>query len=131
MSTRIQAPTLQTTQIAEPSGHEAKAKENAKKAGRDFEAILLRQMLGTSKVAGKGGYSDMAVESLATSITAAGGLGMGRAIEDALSAHTHIAAPGLPGVGKAPLTDPEKKISMKVTKAPQDSLTTAVRKKAE
>jgi Rod binding domain-containing protein len=102
VSFKIQAPPLQATQ-AEPTAQEAKAKENAQKAGRDFEAILLRQMLTSAKVAGKGGYSDMAIESLATSITSAGGLGMGRAIEDALSAHkAHIAAPPLAAPAEPP-----------------------------
>ncbi|HVH43896.1 MAG TPA: hypothetical protein VM925_16195 [Labilithrix sp.] len=91
MSFRIQAP-AQTAQLIgaakTEAPTEAKAKEDAAKVGRDFEAILVRQMLSSTKVAGKGGgYADMAIESLATSITSAGGLGMGRAIEQALSAH--------------------------------------------
>jgi Rod binding domain-containing protein len=72
------------------------ASENAKKVGRDFEAILVRQMLSSTHVAGRGGgYSDMAVESLASSISAAGGLGMSRIIEQALSRASHPAAPSM------------------------------------
>jgi Rod binding domain-containing protein len=64
--------------------------------GRDFEAILVRQMLTQTKVAGKGGgYADMAVEALASSISAAGGLGMSQAIADSLSAHAHRSPPVL------------------------------------
>jgi hypothetical protein len=64
--------------------------EEIAKVGAEFEAILVRQLLAQTKVAGKGGYADMAVESLATSISSAGGLGMSRAIRDALS-RTHMA----------------------------------------
>ncbi len=96
MSFRIQAPP--TTALARTeSSSETKTKEDAAKVGREFEAIFVRQMLSNTKVAGKGGgYADMAVEALATSITAAGGLGMGRAIEQALSAHTAEVRPGAP-----------------------------------
>jgi Rod binding domain-containing protein len=88
---KIQAPPLAmtTVQAAKPAtttDAAAKKKEEHAKVGRDFEAILVRQMLTQAKVAGKsGGYADMAVESLATSVTSAGGLGMGRAIEDTLN----------------------------------------------
>ncbi len=86
---KIAAPPAPPT-IAAPSPEGATAKRSEKdevgKVARDFEAILLRQMLDHAHVAGKGGgYADMAVEALATSIGAAGGLGMGRAIEAALS----------------------------------------------
>lgn len=97
MTIKIQAPP-QATQFAATKETSAadKAKADVAKVGRDFEAILVRQMLTSTKVAGKaGGYADMAVESLATSITAAGGLGMGRAIEQALSAHNAPPAAGL------------------------------------
>ena len=73
-----------------------KAAADAAKVGRDFEAILVRQMLSQVKVAGKGGYADMAVESLAASVTAAGGLGLGRTIEQALTRVTHGDGPATP-----------------------------------
>jgi Rod binding domain-containing protein len=89
MSIRIQLPPATAALARSESSPEAKAKEDTAKVGREFEAIFVRQMLSSAKIAGKGGgYADMAVESLATSITAGGGLGMGRAIEQALSAHT-------------------------------------------
>lgn len=68
-----------------------KAKADADKVGRDFEAILVRQMLAKANVAGKSGYADMAIEGLATSITSAGGLGLGKVISDQLQAHDHHA----------------------------------------
>lgn len=69
----------------------AKSKADAEKVGRDFEAIMLRQMLAKANVAGKSGYADMAVEGLASSISAAGGLGLGKIIAEQLQAHDHHA----------------------------------------
>ncbi len=54
-----------------------------------FEAILLRQMLASAKVAGKGSYSDMGTEALAGAVSKAGGLGLGRAIEQAIGQSHH------------------------------------------
>ena len=92
MSFRIQSPpqgapaapaAIEDLEAGKPE--DTKAKDDTAKVGREFEAIFVRQMLTSTKVAGKsGGYADMAVEALASSITAAGGLGMGRAIEQAL-----------------------------------------------
>jgi len=98
MSFRIQSPPqppiVTTSETTSPA---ARAKDDAAKVGREFEAIFVRQMLASTKVAGRGGgYADMAVEALASSITAAGGLGMGRAIEQALSAHTGAPQPAVP-----------------------------------
>ena len=69
---------------AEPA---AKAKETSadiKQAAAAFEAILVRQMLASASVAGKGNYADMGVEALATAVTQGGGLGLGHAIEHAI-----------------------------------------------
>ena len=99
-SFKIMAPPLQQTiqqaQSAlagklEKDDGVAKAKADADKVGRDFEAILVRQMLSKANIAGKGGYSDMAIEGLATSITSAGGLGLGKVISEQLQAHDHKA----------------------------------------
>lgn len=89
MSIKIETPPA--THRAAPSTA-AKSQEDAAKVGHDFEAILVRQMLSHMKIAGKGGgYADMAVEALATSISQAGGLGMGRIIERALSgSHSQV-----------------------------------------
>lgn len=57
------------------------------KAGKEFEAIFVRQMLGSAAVAGKGGFAEMGVEALANAVTAGGGLGLGRAIADSLDHH--------------------------------------------
>jgi Rod binding domain-containing protein len=96
MSMRIQAPPppLPASKAEATSG--AKGAQDAAKVGRDFEAILVRQMLSNTHVAGKGGgYSDMAVEALASSISAAGGLGLSHVIEQALSRASHPAAPSM------------------------------------
>ena len=123
MSVKIQTPptagavTGATTTAAAISseGAEKKAHEDAAKVGRDFEAILVRQMLGQAKVAGKGGYADMAVESLAASVTQAGGLGMGRAIEEALTSHRRHVSAGA------------KLVTEKSTEEAQDPAPTSVR----
>jgi len=88
VSIRIQPPPQSAAATA--ATDETKAKDDAAKVARDFEAILVRQMLSSTKVAGKGGgYADMAVEALAASIASAGGLGMSHAIEQAISAAQH------------------------------------------
>jgi hypothetical protein len=55
-----------------------------KEAGLQFEAIFVRQMLGSAGVAGHGGFAEMAVDAVATAVTAAGGLGLGRAIAQSI-----------------------------------------------
>lgn len=65
-----------------------KSKE-IREAADAFEAILLRQMLASAKVAGKGSYSDMGTEALAGAVSKAGGLGLGRAIEQAIGQSHH------------------------------------------
>jgi Rod binding domain-containing protein len=56
-------------------------------AARDFESVLVRQLLKASKVGGesKGGYGDMAVDALADGVEKGGGLGLAQCIETALS----------------------------------------------
>ena len=68
--------------------------KDIKKAAAQFEAILVRQMLQSASVAGKGSYADMGVEALSTAVTSGGGLGLGRAIEHAVGkAHPHASVP--------------------------------------
>lgn len=82
MSLRVQPAQADIT--AEPA---SKHRQDVAKVSREFEAILVRQMLGRANVAGKGGgYADMAVEALSSAVAAAGGLGLAQAIELALSA---------------------------------------------
>ena len=60
----------------------------------EFEAMLLRQLLSASKVGSDaGGYSEMAVDALATGISQAGGIGLTRHLEAALGGQT------MPGTG--------------------------------
>lgn len=52
----------------------------------EFEALMLRQLLHTAHVAGNAGpYGDMAVDSLASGISQAGGIGLTAQIEAMLS----------------------------------------------
>jgi Rod binding domain-containing protein len=64
----------------------AKAAAEMKQAAAAFEAILVRQMLASAQVAGKGSYADMGVEALSTAVQQGGGLGLGHAIERAIGA---------------------------------------------
>lgn len=127
MSIRIQTPPLPAAvQSSSQAGASSESKEKADvaKVGREFEAIFVRQMLASTKVAGKGGgYADMAVEALASSITAAGGLGMGRAIEQALGAHTVALHPQASGAGM-----PTDAATKKSAEAPQVPPGPAVRR---
>jgi|GEM_PF-1347947 len=66
----------------------------------EFEAMLLRQLLHTSKMGGGGSYGDMAVDALATGISDAGGIGLTRQLEAVLAGQMGAragAAPGAPG----------------------------------
>ncbi|MBX3228854.1 MAG: hypothetical protein KIT84_42015 [Labilithrix sp.] len=85
MSFKVQAPPLAQNVQQTKDTSDAKKAEDAKKVGRDFEAILVRQMLSNVHVGGKGGYGDMASEAFASAVTAGGGLGFGRMIADQLA----------------------------------------------
>lgn len=69
---------------ADPTAKAKETAEDIKKAAAAFEAILVRQMLASASVAGKGSYADMGVEALSTAVTQGGGLGLGHAIEQAI-----------------------------------------------
>lgn len=81
---KIQAPPL-AQNVTETK--DAKKREDAKKVGQDFEAILVRQMLAQTNIGGKGGYADMATEALSSAVTKGGGLGLGKIIEQQLAPH--------------------------------------------
>lgn len=69
---------------APPTAAEKK-KSDLEKAGREFEAIFVRSMLKSSPIAGKGDvYGDMAVDAMATSVTAGKGLGLADLIRKAV-----------------------------------------------
>lgn len=101
MSVKVQAPPLaqniKETKGADkaPSADDVKKTEDAAKVGRDFEAILVRQMLAKTNIGGKGGYGDMASEAFASAVTAGGGLGFGKVIADQLAPH-HASTTAVP-----------------------------------
>jgi len=80
---------------AEQAGAPTKAEKDAGRVGAEFEAILVRHMLASSAMGGKGGYADMAVEAMASAISSGGGLGLGHAISQALGP-AHKVAEALP-----------------------------------
>jgi Rod binding domain-containing protein len=82
------SPTSPTSQVGQP-----KASEHAEKlhrAAQEFESLLIKQLLSAAKMGGqaKGGYADMGVDALATGVEKAGGLGLARRLEEAISPHT-------------------------------------------
>ena len=78
-----------------PSSSEAKATSDRKKVSQQFEAILVRQLLGKTMTSMMGSsakdstagsvYGDMVTDSLAQQLTAGPGLGLGRMIEKQLT----------------------------------------------
>ena len=72
---------------------EAKKKADLEKAAAGFEQIMVKNMLATARVAGKGEYADMGVDAMSRAVSAGGGLGLASAIEKAIGQHNHAAAP--------------------------------------
>ena len=78
----------------EPSAPANTAAADRKKVSQQFEAILVRQLLGKTMTSMLGGsqdstagsvYGDMITDSLAQQLTAGPGLGLGRMIEKQLT----------------------------------------------
>lgn len=66
---------------------DSSARRELERAAKELEGVFIRQLLEASqigKTAGKGGYGPMIVDSLASAISDAGGLGMAGRIRDAL-----------------------------------------------
>jgi Rod binding domain-containing protein len=81
------------TPVETGAAPQAEPKDQARiaQAARDFEAVLLRRMLGalekaTQMQSGKGGsmYGSMIVDAMADAISKSGGLGMAKVIEASL-----------------------------------------------
>lgn len=88
MTTPIQP--LTTSPSLATAARAANTDERTRKvqsAARDFETILVKQLLAAAKMGGdgKGGYGDMAVDALADGIEKGGGLGLTDQIARALS----------------------------------------------
>lgn len=90
--------------VARPvPGSEDAAAADRKKVSQQFEAILVRQLLGKTmtKMLGSGDstansvYGDMLTDTLATQLTAGQGLGLGRMLEKQLAPRVGL-APALP-----------------------------------
>ena len=64
------------------------------KEAKELESVFLRKLLEESKVgqgAESSGYASMGVDALANAISDAGGLGLAKMIEHAITAKTHRA----------------------------------------
>jgi Rod binding domain-containing protein len=109
IASSLPSPVSAVNKAATSADAGARATDDAaarKKVAGQFEAILVRQLLGKSVGAMLGGdnvagsvYGDMMTESLAQNLTAGQGLGLGRMIEQQL-------APPAPRIaaGKAPVS---------------------------
>ena len=67
------------------------------KVAKEFETMLVHQLLDAAKIAGEGqgaGYGSMAVDALANGVSQAGGLGIAQQIETALAPHSHVGGSG-------------------------------------
>jgi Rod binding domain-containing protein len=94
------------TPATAPTKHDART-EKLRHAASEFEGILVKQLLKAAKLGASNGeekangYADMAVDALASGIQRAGGLGLARRIEEALSSRSH---PDLGALGAIPHT---------------------------
>lgn len=84
---KITAPTQGPMAVSE--NHSADKNQKAMhKQAKELESVFLRKLIEESKI-GQGaqasGYGSMAVDSLATAISDAGGLGLAKMIEKALA----------------------------------------------
>jgi Rod binding domain-containing protein len=80
-------PVAALTTSAVPSA-EAKKKDALHHAAKDFESILMKQLLTSAHVLGKqkGGYGDMAMDALSKGISDGGGIGLAKSLEDSVRA---------------------------------------------
>jgi Rod binding domain-containing protein len=90
----------------------AKKEAQISKVAKEFEAVLVRQLLTASKAAGEASssqYGGMAIDALADGIMHGGGLGLARSLVLELSdvarrAELRNASPSTPTASAAPLT---------------------------
>lgn len=83
MSTAVAPLTLQP-HLAEA---DARRTEKLHAATREFEELLVKQLLNAAKMGGEKstGYADMAIDALAKGVEKGGGLGLARRFEETLS----------------------------------------------
>jgi Rod binding domain-containing protein len=80
---KVVAPCERAGVRAQDAPERAKDASRAAEMGREFEAMLLRQLLGTAKLCGaknENGYGGMATEALADALARAGGIGVAQVI---------------------------------------------------
>ena len=100
-----EAPT-RSREVANPAGSPEAAAADRKRVSQQFEAILVRQLLGKTMTKMLGSeestagsvYGDMLTDTLATQLTLGPGLGLGRMLERQLAPRAPAASPvnGLP-----------------------------------
>jgi Rod binding domain-containing protein len=84
-------PPVQGTEPLSPS--QTKLDHKVREAAREFEAMLVRQMLTAAGMGGKdkdSPYAGMQIDALAKAVTAGRGLGLAQQIADSLAREAHI-----------------------------------------
>ncbi|MEM9694371.1 MAG: hypothetical protein AAGA56_17600 [Myxococcota bacterium] len=82
-----------------PTADQQRELKRLKEAAESFEAIFIRDLLGSTNLAGGSDYGKMANDALAESISRGSGLGLARQIEETLVAvqFPALAKPQKPG----------------------------------
>jgi Rod binding domain-containing protein len=85
-------PTSSAQEGAASQASDPKGDHKIREVAREFEAMLVRQMLTAAGVGGKdkdGAYAGMEVDALANGVTKGRGLGLAQKIADALAREAH------------------------------------------
>lgn len=85
-------PTPNAREAAASATADPKADHRIREVAREFEAMLVRQMLTAAGVGGKdkeGAYAGMEIDALANGVTKGRGLGLAQKIADALAREAH------------------------------------------
>jgi Rod binding domain-containing protein len=86
------APTSAALAGGNAESAETKSHHKIKEVAREFEAMLVRQMLTSANIGGKdkdSAYAGMEVDAIAKGVTAGRGLGIAQHIADALAHESH------------------------------------------
>jgi hypothetical protein len=83
--TNLSVSPISTSPVGQP--HPSERADKLHRAAQEFESLLVKQLLSAAKMGGeaKGGYGDMGLDALANGVEKAGGLGLARRLEEAIS----------------------------------------------
>jgi Rod binding domain-containing protein len=90
------APTAASLTAGTAKSEEPKSAHKIREVAREFEAMLVRQMLTSANIGGKdkdSPYAGMMVDAIAKGVTAGRGLGIAQHVADALAHESHSSLP--------------------------------------